>query len=190
MPELANLLNTDLSRGFTVAQVAEKHGWTEPMVWSLALEGKEDLERFKELGWGLRTWNLWNWNDCDQRFGDNWPGRIPARMIAHSLYYFSGQNDLVFAAFETSFDLERRSGVSRRGPSWGRCYNRRSSLERINSRLDNDFCFEKHYIRGKTKMQTRMGLSLAVMMAMALGHIKEGRKAQMRSLVRPLSKAA
>jgi len=37
MPELANLLNTDLSIGFTVAQVAEKHGWTEPMVWSLSL---------------------------------------------------------------------------------------------------------------------------------------------------------
>ncbi|MFH1951159.1 MAG: hypothetical protein ABIL06_06055 [Pseudomonadota bacterium] len=43
MPALANILNTDLSKGFTVPQVAEKHGWTEPMVWSLALEGKEDL---------------------------------------------------------------------------------------------------------------------------------------------------
>jgi len=62
MPGLANLLNTDLSRGFTVAQVAEKHGWTEPMVWSLALEGKDDLERFRELNWGLRTWDLWEWN--------------------------------------------------------------------------------------------------------------------------------
>ena len=49
MPELANPPKADLSRGFTVAQVAEKHGWTEPTVWSLALEGKEDLERFKEL---------------------------------------------------------------------------------------------------------------------------------------------
>ena len=27
-------------------------------------EDKEDIERFKELGWGLRTWDLWNWNDC------------------------------------------------------------------------------------------------------------------------------
>ncbi len=90
MPALANPVNTDLSRGFTVAQVAEKHGWTKPMVCSLALEGKEDLERFKELGWGLRTWDLWNWNDCDRRFGDDWPGRIPAQMIAHILYYFSG----------------------------------------------------------------------------------------------------
>jgi len=65
MPELAKLVNTDLSKGFTVVQVAEKHGWTEPMVWSLSLEGKDDLERFKELNWGLRTWDLWNWNDCD-----------------------------------------------------------------------------------------------------------------------------
>ena len=46
MPSLAFPPNTDLSKGFTVAQVAEKHGWTEPMVWSLALEGKEDIERF------------------------------------------------------------------------------------------------------------------------------------------------
>jgi hypothetical protein len=96
MPGLANLLKADLSRGFTVAQVAEKRGWTEPMVWSLALEGKDDLVRFKELNWGLRTWDLWNWNDCDRRFGDDWPGRIPGQLIAHILYYFSRQNDLVF----------------------------------------------------------------------------------------------
>ncbi len=64
MPVLAKLVNTDLSKGFTVSQVAEKHGWAEPLVWSLALEGKEDLQRFKALNWGLRTWDLWNWNDC------------------------------------------------------------------------------------------------------------------------------
>jgi len=96
MPALANLINSDLSRGFTVAQVAEKHGWTEPMVWSIALKDKNDFDRFKALNWGLRTWDLWNWNDCDKRFGDDWPGRIPAQMIAHILYYFSDQNDLVF----------------------------------------------------------------------------------------------
>jgi hypothetical protein len=75
-------------------------------------------------------------------------------------------------------------------PSWNRVYNRRSSLERINSRLDNDFCFEKHYIRGKAKMQTRVGLATAVMMAMALGHVRAGRIKQMRSLVRPVALAA
>jgi hypothetical protein len=30
MPKLAKLVNTDLSKGFTVSQVAEKHGWPEP----------------------------------------------------------------------------------------------------------------------------------------------------------------
>ena len=75
-------------------------------------------------------------------------------------------------------------------PAWQRGYNRRSAMERINSRIDNDFCFEKHYIRGKAKMETRMGLAVAVMMAMALGHVKAGRQHQMRSLVQPIDKAA
>ena len=95
MAALPKLLNADLSRGFTVAQVAEKHGWTESMVWSLALEGKNDHDRFKKLGWGFCTWdNLkvtrkWEFNDCDIRFGDDWPGRIPAQLVAHILRCFS-----------------------------------------------------------------------------------------------------
>ena len=32
MATLPNSTNADLSRGFTVAQVAQKHGWTDPMV--------------------------------------------------------------------------------------------------------------------------------------------------------------
>jgi len=92
---LPNPPNADLSKGFTVAQVAEKHGFTQPMVWSMALDGKDDLQRFQELRWGLRTWDLWDFNDCDKRFGDEWPGRIPAQMVAHILFYFSKQEDLV-----------------------------------------------------------------------------------------------
>ncbi len=65
MPGLAKSPKADLSKGFTVAQVAEKHEWAEPLVWSIALKGKSDLDRFKALNWGLRTWDLWNWNDCD-----------------------------------------------------------------------------------------------------------------------------
>ena len=69
MAVLPNPVNTELKQGFTVPQVAEKHGWTEPLVWSIGLEGKDDLDRFKAVNWGLRTWDLWNWNDCDKRFG-------------------------------------------------------------------------------------------------------------------------
>jgi hypothetical protein len=72
-------------------------------------------------------------------------------------------------------------------PSWQRGYHRRNALERINNRIDHSFGFEQHFIRGLAKMQTRVGLALAVMMAMALGHIKQGRPQQMRSLVQPIA---
>lgn len=71
-------------------------------------------------------------------------------------------------------------------PSWRRGYHRRTALERINNRIDHSFGFENHFIRGKAKMQARVGLALAVMMAMALGHVNAGRIEQMRSLVRPI----
>ena len=35
-----------------------------PLVWALRLEGKTDQEKFKELGWGIRTWGQWNFNEC------------------------------------------------------------------------------------------------------------------------------
>ncbi len=83
MATLPNLINADLSRGFTVTQVAEKHNWTDPMVWSMALEAKEDIERFKELGWRLRTWDLWEWNDC-----------LPCEIhVNDSKAYFTGATD-------------------------------------------------------------------------------------------------
>jgi len=56
-------------------------------------------------------------------------------------------------------------------------------MERIYSRMDNSFGFEKHYIRGKGKMSARVGLALAVMMALAVGDIKAGRPECMRSVV-------
>ena len=93
---LPNSLNADLKKGFSITQVAEKHGWPEALVWSIALEGMDDLERFKALMWGLRTWDVWNSNDCDKRFGDDWPGRIPAQLVGHALYYFTREGDLVF----------------------------------------------------------------------------------------------
>ena len=93
---LPNPPNSDLKKGFTVSQTAEKHGWPESLVWALKLEGKNDAAKYQELQWGLRTWDNWYWVDCDKRFGDDWPCRIPAQLIAHILYFFSKENDLVF----------------------------------------------------------------------------------------------
>jgi hypothetical protein len=54
MPGLAFPLNSDLSKRFTVPQVAQKHGWPKPVVWSQTLKGKDGLSRFKKLHWELR----------------------------------------------------------------------------------------------------------------------------------------
>ena len=64
-------------------------------------------------------------------------------------------------------------------PSWKRSYRRRSALERIYSRLDNDFGFERHFLRGRSRVTARVGLALTVMMALA----RAGRRQRMRSLV-------
>jgi len=71
-------------------------------------------------------------------------------------------------------------------PSWRRGFSRRTALERINARLDRCYGFETHFIRGQAKMQTRMGLAFAVMIAMALASVIENRHERMRSLVRPV----
>ena len=74
--------------------------------------------------------------------------------------------------------------VARSSYKWKTLYNMRTSVERGNSRLDVSFGFENHYIRELKKMQLRVGLALCVMLAMALGRIKENKMEQMRSLVK------
>jgi predicted transcriptional regulator len=81
---LPNPINSDLKKGFTVTQTAENHGWPESLVWALKLDGKNDLDKCHDLQWGIRTWDNWYFTDCDKRFGDEWPGRIPAQLVAHN----------------------------------------------------------------------------------------------------------
>ena len=42
-------------------------------------------------------------------------------------------------------------------PSWKRGYARRAALERINSRLDGGFGFERHFVRGRAKIEDAPG---------------------------------
>ena len=75
--------------------------------------------------------------------------------------------------------------LARSSYAWVRGYRRRTAVERVNSRLDGSFQFERHYIRGHKKMQLRVGLALIVMLALAVGHLKEGENEKIRSLVQP-----
>lgn len=74
--------------------------------------------------------------------------------------------------------------VARSSYKWKTIYNKRSSVERVNSRIETSFGFESHYIRGIAKMKVRCCLSLCVMLAIALGRIRQNQEAWMRSLVK------
>lgn len=73
--------------------------------------------------------------------------------------------------------------MARSSYAWKTAYNQRSAVERVNSRLDVSFGFERHFLRGQRKMKMRMGLAMVVMLSMALGRVKGERKELMRSLV-------
>lgn len=83
-------------------------------------------------------------------------------------------------------DVDRRifTPIDRASYKWERYYDKRTSVERVNSRIDESFGFEKHYIRGKKKMTVRCGIALCIMLAMAVGRIKEKQQDKMRSLVK------
>jgi hypothetical protein len=73
--------------------------------------------------------------------------------------------------------------IDRPSSQWAQEYDRRTAVERVNSRWDVSFGFELHTIRGLQKMQLRCGLALVVMLAMALGRIRQRQPERMRRLV-------
>ena len=95
-------------------------------------------------------------------------------------------NCQVKQGIRVDIELDRRifTPIDRSSYKWKRTYKKRTSVERVNSRLDESFGFEKHYIRGIQKMKVKCGIALCVMLAMAVGRIKEGQAEKMRSLVK------
>jgi hypothetical protein len=89
-------------------------------------------------------------------------------------------------------DRDRRifTPVARPSPKWKKAYNRRTSVERVNSRIDCVLGFEEHFIRGQAKMETRVTLALMVLLAMALGRIRANQHHLMRSLTAPVRQVA
>jgi hypothetical protein len=110
--------------------------------------------------------------------------RCPAAHYAVDCSYW--QDCAVRGSVRVSLDEDRRifTPLARSSYAWKRIYRKRTSVERVNGRLDVSFGFERHFIRGLKKMELRCSLALLVMLAMAKGHVKENRPGMVRSLVR------
>ena len=71
--------------------------------------------------------------------------------------------------------------IARDSEKFARLYKGRTSVERLNARIDRDYMFEDHCIRGLKKTRLIVSLSLVIMNGMAIGKMKNG-KTGIRSL--------
>ena len=73
--------------------------------------------------------------------------------------------------------------VARDSKKWKRKYKERTSVERANGRLDRDYGFELHTIRGLDKMELFVSTALIIQLAMAKGKILQNKKEHLAALV-------
>lgn len=64
--------------------------------------------------------------------------------------------------------------VARNSKKWKRLYKKRTSIERVNGRIDRDFRFEKHTIRGLKKMKMFLTITFITQLALAKSKIESG----------------
>ena len=83
-----------------------------------------------------------------------------------------------------SYDERVFLPVARDSIKFKRLYKGRTAVERLNGRIDRDFMFEDHCIRGLKKMKLTVSLTLLIMNAMALGKIKRGETEHLAALTR------
>ena len=119
-------------------------------------------------------------------FGFNCPGREQCEKLSPV-----GVGDFG-RVLRVPLELDRRifTPIARHTDKWKKAYNLRTSVERVNGRIDQVLGFEHHTIRGKAKMEMRVSLALVIMLAMALGRIRIGQSDKMRSLLSPIEFAA
>lgn len=73
--------------------------------------------------------------------------------------------------------------VARCSKKWSRLYDMRTSVERVNGRIDRDYGFENHTIRGLRKMTMYISMAFITMLSMAKGKIKGNKKKHLAALI-------
>lgn len=74
------------------------------------------------------------------------------------------------------------TSVARDSKKFKKKYKMRTEIERLNGRIDRDYMFNDHFIRGQKKMELMLNLTFIVMLTIAKGHIKN-KQENIRSLV-------
>lgn len=93
--ELKKRITDQASRGRSVQEIAAAEDVPPKLVEALLLQGLDDQERFARLRIGLQPYDVWQFSDCDERFGLPYPGRIPGQLALHVLFFYTQPGDLV-----------------------------------------------------------------------------------------------
>jgi len=110
--------------------------------------------------------------------------RCPARHYGHECEGMDACPMSHSVRIPLSVDRRVFTPLPRSSYKWQDIYDKRTAVERVNSRLDTSFGFEHHTIRGLDKMQFRVSLALCVMLAIAIGWTKKERPELVRSLLK------
>ena len=95
-------------------------------------------------------------------------------------YSYKGKIYKIYISYDERVFLP----VARDSMKFERLYKSRTSVERLNGRIDRDYMFEDHCIRGLKKMKLMVSMTLLTMNAMALGKIKGGVTTHLAALTR------
>jgi DNA modification methylase len=74
---------------------------------------KKQHSRESDVPMSLKIFNLWNFRRCDERYGTDYPGRIPGQIIENVLYYYTKLGDTVvdpMAGGGTTLDVCKAMG--------------------------------------------------------------------------------
>jgi hypothetical protein len=83
-------------------------------------------------------------------------------------YSYKGKVQKIYISYDERVFLP----IARDSAKFKRIYKGRTSVERLNGRLDRDYMFEEHCIRGLSKMTLMVSLSMIIMNGMAIGKLK------------------
>ena len=110
--------------------------------------------------------------------------KCPAKMYGISCSEVDSCTHTKNIRIPLSVDERIFTQIARPSYKWKSYYNKRTSVERVFSRLDVSFGFEEKKLRGIKRMELLSSMALIVMNAMAVGRIREKTPELMRSLVK------
>jgi hypothetical protein len=87
-------------------------------------------------------------------------------------YEYGGKTYKIYISYDERVFLP----IARDSKKFKRLYHGRTAIERLNGRLDRDYRFEDHCLRGLKKTKLIVSVSLIIMNGIALGKIQKGVK--------------